>query len=308
MADVLILKAVEYDKCSAKFKKTYPNVEFLPTDGWLLQRKYDGCFGMAVLREDGGSQMLSRTGEDWSASCGRILSELAEALTEHRGQGWHSAVILGEVWHQTWSFPVISGKFRKRAPCPELLFAANDVLPEGLATPFEYRARYADLLSMLGNVPAGDPAFRVFCVPLEDKGPGTVFDLALKWQGEGGYDGAILRDPRAPYTIGLARQGQIVKVKPSLSLDLRVIGVLPGEGKHEGRAGALRCDLGDGKFVDVGTGMSDADREEFWQCRDGMLAPHVTVVEVEAMGWSTEGKLREPRFKGIRHDKETPDR
>lgn len=298
-----ILKAVEYDKLAAKTRKEYPDLASLQAAGWMLQRKYDGCFGMAVLREDGNSEMLSRTGEDYTVSCQHLLSEAAEAVTEWRGSGWAMAVVLGEVWHPTWGFPTISGKFRKQAPCRDLRFAVNDILPAGLVTRQPYSIRHREVMDTFGH--QGDPALRTFGVEAE---AGGAWEMALKWQGRGGFDGAILRDPCAPYTIGVARAGQIVKVKPTLSLDLRVIDVLPGEGKHAGRTGALRCDLGDGQFVDVGTGLSDSEREEFWVCRDGMLAPNTTIVEVEAMGWSTEGKLREPRYKGIRVDKVTPDR
>lgn len=303
MSTPLILKAVELAATSAKFKKTHPTHGSLQAAGWWLQRKYDGCFGMAIVREYSASQMLSRTGEDYTASCRHILAELLEAVISVRGTGWHEVVFLGEVWHPAWGFPTISGKFRKQAPCPDLMFMANDLLPAGLVSRFGYSKRWEELAETLPHDDA--PQVRTFHVPRET---GDAWERALEWQGMGGYDGAILRDPEAPYTIGVARAGQIVKVKPTLSLDLRVIDVLPGEGKHEGRAGALRCDLGGGAFVDVGTGLSDAEREEFWVCREGMLAPNTTIVEVEAMGWSTEGKLREPRLKGIRHDKLVPDR
>lgn len=296
MPQYSILKAVEYDKLAVKTRKAYPDLKALQAAGWWLQRKYDGCFGMAVVREDRTGQMLSRTGEDYTASCRHILAELVDAVTAQRGAGWHEIVFLGEVWHPTWGFPTISGKFRKQAPCPDLMFLANDLLPAGLVTSLPYAARYFDLFETLP--PEMDiHAVKTHAVERED---GDAWERALEWQGQGGYDGAILRDPNAPYTIGTARLGQIVKVKPTLSLDLRVIAVLPGEGKHEGRIGALRCDLGGGQFVDVGTGLSDADRERTdWICK---------IVEVEAMGWSTEGKLREPRLKGIRHDKLVPDR
>lgn len=298
MADYLILKAVEFDKLSAKMKKTYGNVDELPRDRWDLQPKYDGCFGLATIWEVGPSTMKSRTGEDYSVSCRHILAELRDAVDGTRGQGWHCAVFLGEVWHPEWSFPVISGKFRKGAPCPELLFVANDMLPQGLVTTEPYAKRHADLLVHLPMYGKGDSGatFVVQDTHLDVR----PTEQALLLQGRGGYDGAILRDMHAGYHIGTARNGEIVKVKPTLSLDLRCTGVTAGEGKHAGKIGALTV-LYKGQYVGVGTGLSDKDREQpddYWVG---------SIVEVECMGVSTEGKLREPRLKGIRIDKDTPD-
>lgn len=99
-----ILKAVEHSKTSAALRKKYPTLADLENAGWWLQRKYDGCFGMAVMRFDGGSQMLSRTGEDYTKSCVYILDELREAADDTAGS-WGDFVVLGEVWHPTWGFP-----------------------------------------------------------------------------------------------------------------------------------------------------------------------------------------------------------
>lgn len=291
-----ILKAVEYDKLSAATKKRYPSVRALYDAGWWLQRKYDGCYGMAVIWEDKPSVMLSRTGEDYTPACQHILN-LLEGMTQiARGSGWYGVVYLGEVWSPKYDFPTISGMFRRQSAGPQdLQFMVNDMLPPELLSPRAYSARYEDMIRHLcpDRYPHNGAVFPAV------RQTGDPEQRALEWQGEGGYDGAILRDPTAPYTIGTARKAEIVKVKPTLSLDLLVLDVLPGEGKHEGRAGALRCKLADQQFVDVGTGLSDADRE-----RGDWVGK---IVEVEAMGWSKEGKLREPRLKGIRYDKLTPD-
>lgn len=289
-----ILKAVEFEKCSAKFKKQLGDVNRLWVLGWQLQAKYDGCFGMAVIRAAGGSQMLSRTGEDYTASCGHILEELREAAQEQSG-GWDDFVVLGEVWHPTWKFPAIGGKFRKRAPCPELVFKANDLLPPELVTDLPYAQRLADLRTLLPEIPGGSCVVTVAEVlgHSEDK---TATGEAARLVALGGYDGAILRDLRAPYTIGLAREGQIVKVKPTLSLDLRVKLIASGLGNKTGRVVYTLLVEYRGVESSVGSGV-----------------PHILdfevgdIVEVEFLGFTADGKLREPRFKGVRFDKQEPD-
>lgn len=296
MAEYLIMKAVEFDKLPVSFRKHYPSIEKMRSHGWWLQKKYDGCFGMAVLREDGGSQMLSRTGEDYSTSCRHILGALAQHMTAYRGTGWVEAVVLGEVWNPTLDFPTISGKFRKRAPAPELVFVANDILPAGLNTSMCYEDRYEELLSLLD----GDCPHVLLAETWQDGRWEDANSHAAQWCAAGGFDGAILRAPHCAYTVGTVKRGEIVKIKPTLTLDLRCVGVSAGEGKHEGKIGSLIVAFR-GQHVGVGTGLSDVDREkpdDYWVG---------SIVEVEAMGVSTEGKLREPRLKGIRIDKLEPD-
>lgn len=295
----LILKAVDFDKTSAKFKKAHGHVDALWDAGWMLQSKYDGCFGLATITHERSScTMQSRTGEDYTASCGHILDELHEAAEEYDPGARETGVVLGEVWHPTWKFPAISGKFRKRAPCPELVFKANDLLPLGLVSDEPYAVRLSNLQCLLPEMPDSEVVTSVVDIHrygFDNEGK-TASQIARELVASGGYDGAILRDLRAPYTIGLANAGQIVKVKPTLSLDLRVKRVASGLGAKTGRVVyTILVEYG-GVESFVGSGV-----------------PHILdfevgdIVEVECMGITADGKLREPRFRGVRHDKKESD-
>jgi DNA ligase-1 len=263
-----------------------------------------------ITHERSGCTMQSRTGEDYSASCGHILDELHEAAAQYDPGAREICVVLGEVWHPMYAFPKISGMFRKRAPS-NLQFMANDLLPPDLVSDQPYSLRLTDVQALLPVIYGADP----YCLPVEGIGytdDASPLQHATRLKNTGGYDGAILRDPTAPYTIGLAREGQIVKVKPSLSLDLRCNGVIQGEGKHYGKLGAITVSYR-GVNSAVGTGFSDEDRERMWQgacCAFGEAAEHNPInriVEVECMGITVDGRLREPRFKGIRFDKTESD-
>lgn len=292
MAKYAILKAVEFDKCSAKFKKQWKNEDELWRAGWLLQPKYDGCFGMAYIRKDNAAcTMLSRTGEDYSTSCRHILNELHEAADGKE------CVVLGEVWHPTWGFPKISGAFRRRALNDELLFMANDILDINMCGTAPYGVRLLNLKAMLPEI--ADSTYSTHAVTHIDYADGDVFTIAKNLVAQGGYDGAILRDCSAPYSIGLANAGQIVKVKPNNSLDLRCVNFDVAEGEKTGRAVVtLVVQLPDGKFNKVGSGVPH-----------DLSGPETVgqIVEVEFMGYTPDGYLREPRFKGVRYDKEAPD-
>jgi DNA ligase-1 len=282
------MKAVEYDKLPAKFRKQF-SFEQVEHRSWL-QKKYDGCFGMAILHEDGRTEMQSRTGEQ-VLSCDHILDELHEAKTEFIGTMGY--VVLGEVWHPERGFPWISGKFRQHKPEPQLMFVANDLLPLGLQTTMPYESRFLDLNSMLPPMP------NVSVTVAETKKKFTDAQAwARKWVAEGGYDGAILRDPWSEYTIGLVKGGELVKVKPTLSLDLSVCAITTATGEKTGRPVYTLLVRYKDVPTTVGSGVPHKSED---------LPDVGAIVEIECLGLTEDGKLREPRYKGIRHDKEEQD-
>lgn len=293
MADYNIMKAVEHAKLPVKYRKQYPTLKHMQDAGFWLQKKYDGCMGIAHITRK-GDYMLSRTGEDYTASCGHILADL-RAAADKQGS-WDDFVVIGEVWHHTWEFPNISGKFRKGEACPELVFVANDILLPAMNTPMSYVARWADLVRLLKPFREGPCYFaRTFGSYVWDQ---PAEHYAAKWKAEGGFDGAILRDPSKGYTVGLVKGGEIVKVKPCLTLELRVSGIFSAVGEKTGRT-VWTIEVQHGQqSSQVGSGL-----------------PHIlpfglevgAIVEIEAMGWTPDGHLREPRFKGVRFDKLQPD-
>jgi len=99
-----------------------------------------------------------------------------------------------------------------------------------------------------------------------------------------GYEGLVLR------------KGNLwIKVKPLETYDVVVTGVIAGEGKHEGRLGALKTPMGN-----VGTGFSDEMREELWGSPAFVVGE---TIEVECMQLTPAGMFRHPRFVRMRYDK-----
>jgi ATP-dependent DNA ligase len=289
MADPKYMKAVEFGKLPAKFKKQYGNADELRKAGWWVQPKYDGCYGMAVFA-GGSAQMLSRGAQDCSVSCAHILRELVDVVPQ-------DCVILGEVWHPDRAQPRISGSFMAQR-ASDLQFRVHDILPPGLATDTPYRERFHALGEVLPEIiDGGFHVHRVLCYP-ELFCQVDVLTYAQQLVARGGFDGAILRDPNAGYTIGNVKQGEIVKVKPTMSLDLLVAGGTNEAGEKTGRNVITLCVDYRGQRSWVGSGVPhDGHAEDYFG----------KIIEVECMGFTEDGKLREPRFKGIRHDKEEPD-
>lgn len=273
------------EQCAA-FKKKYPTLDDLPADGYIMMPKYDGC--LAIITPEG---VITRTGEPIT-SIPQCLNDAAELLPGH--------VIFGEVYRFDTPFKEISGAFRRHKPQYHLFVMAFDAVPfddwKACKCDKPYIERYAALKEAWHRTPV--PSLIV--APALDFGAPQGFANALVRQG--GYDGAILRRKDAPWTTGASKNGEALKVKPVQSLDLEVHGWFKGKGKHANRAGGITV-LYRGVQTDVGTGFTDREREEIAAAGQAPCG----IAEVEFMELTADGKLREPRFKGWRYDKEQPD-
>jgi len=75
-----------------------------------------------------------------------------------------------------------------------------------------------------------------------------------------GGEGLMLRQPGSRYEAG--RSPTLLKVKRFHDAEARVIGHQPGTGRHRGRLGALLVELPNGVRFAVGSGLSDAERDQ----------------------------------------------
>lgn len=115
-----------------------------------------------------------------------------------------------------------------------------------------------------------------------------------------GYEGIMIKDVDAVYEC--KRSTSWLKQKPFIEVSLTVVETEEGTGRNAGKMGALVCEgVEDNKQirVNVGSGFSDLQREEFWDCRvDG----HVVEVRADAITQNQDGSysLRFPRFMRFR--------
>ena len=127
--------------------------------------------------------------------------------------------------------------------------------------------------------------------------------VALNKQAvEGGYEGVMIKDVDAPYEC--KRTHAWLKAKPFIEVTLEVKDVEEGTGRNEGRLGAVVCEgTDDGKKinVNVGSGFSDANRDDFWNSRTDIVGQLVEV-RADAVTQNQDGtySLRFPRFKTFR--------
>jgi len=123
-----------------------------------------------------------------------------------------------------------------------------------------------------------------------------------KSQVEMGYEGIMIKDIDAPYRC--KRGTAWLKWKPSITVDLTLIDMEEGTGRNAGRLGALVCEgTDDGKLikVNVGSGLTDEQRESFWEQREN-LKGFIVEVKADAITQNQDGtySLRFPRFERFR--------
>lgn len=111
-------------------------------------------------------------------------------------------------------------------------------------------------------------------------------------------EGVILKNINAGYSFG-KRNMDIMKIKEEVTEDCIVLDILEGEGKYKDTTGALVVARENGTVIKV-SGMTDAQREDWWFNRENILHKYI---EVKAMKELPDGTLREPRFKCVRYDK-----
>ena len=99
------------------------------------------------------------------------------------------------------------------------------------------------------------------------------------------------------------RTANMLKVKEFETLDLVVLRVNEGTGKHQGRLGSVTVDF-DGNEVDVGSGFDDFDRERLWRMPEMIVGKTIEVQFFEkTRNERGEPSLRFPVYKCTRYDK-----
>jgi DNA ligase-1 len=127
--------------------------------------------------------------------------------------------------------------------------------------------------------------------------------VALNKQAvDGGYEGVMIKDIDAPYEC--KRTHAWLKAKPFIEVTLEVTGIEEGTGRNEGRLGAFVCEgVDDDRHiaVNVGSGFTDANRDDFWNHRDSVKG-NLVEVRADAITQNQDGtySLRFPRFKTFR--------
>ncbi len=107
-----------------------------------------------------------------------------------------------------------------------------------------------------------------------------------------GGEGLMLRQPGSKYEVG--RSTTLLKIKSFHDAEARVVSHEPGAGRHKGRLGALLVEMADGTKFSVGTGFSDAERNN--------PPPIGSTITFRYQELTDRGVPRFPSYVGVRAD------
>ncbi|UVH60906.1 DNA ligase [Variovorax paradoxus] len=205
-------------------------------DYWVSE-KYDGVRGYWD-----GKQLWTRGGE-------RIVAP-----------AWFTAPLPkqpldGELWAGRGQFARAVSTVRSQTPNDiawrEMHFMVFDLPAQG----GDFTTRLAVLRKLL---PITDAPW-VVVVPQERATTHAALLALLDKTVKMGGEGLMLHRGSSQYRG--ERNSNLLKVKPYEDAEARVVEHVPGKGKHSGRLGALVVETADGKRFKLGTGLTDAERE-----------------------------------------------
>ncbi len=284
-------------------------------DDFLLERKFDG--ERCVARKDGGEVSLeSRTGKDLT----RTYPEVVAAVVAQRPR---SLLLDGEVvaydGDQT-SFGRLQQRLGVTGPSTELMSS--------------YPVVYCvfDLLELDGLDLGARPLLERRARLVEAIRPQPALQLSEAWQGDSerrfsaacrsGWEGLIAKRADAPYVRG--RSKDWLKLKCARGQELVIGGYTEPAGSRTDFGALLVGYYDDGRLLyagRVGTGYSVATLHDlgarlraletptspFLEVRPTPRGTHWTrpelVAQVGFAEWTGDGRLRQPRYLGLRDDK-----
>lgn len=164
----------------------------------------------------------------------------------------------GELWLARRKFDELSGIVRKTEPVDDEWKRVNYMIFEMPDTEMKlgsFEQRYARIREVVAaanwsQLQAVEQTRVAGRAELKRR-----FDAIVK----AGAEGLMLHLADAPYVTG--RSDVLLKLKPLLDTEATVIRHIPGKGKHTGRLGALEVKTKDGTVFRLGTGFSDAVRD-----------------------------------------------
>lgn len=311
MSGYIVHKAVEPSALSAKRKAELES----QVNDYLVSPKYDGCH--AIFCFDNGAHVgtYSRSGE-----VVRSMDHIARSLLDLYPIQEGRVAIAGEAWMLGKEFNEVSGAFRRHTNQPDLCFVPFDIVPfdynedttsgpvvllgqfNHRVYPADYEARLMSLFSQRQRVPSNVLAPRWMQVRgtlTEALEIASIYALDHKARTDNFYDGAVVALASGKYSVGSGKGGEFIKVKPLLSETVTVNALFPDTGEKTGKNTLALGFTLNGHAQKVSTGLTQEQVDMFIADNSAILGKRI---EVEAMGLTVNGFLREPRFKGIRTD------
>lgn len=296
IANIEGLEQIETYDC--QLAQDFDPARMLPGVSYSADFKLDGMRCQAwVSRSNGTVRYLSRNGLPITSPNDQLIEEtkrFVNSIKIEEGTEVREDIIILDTELEKFgdSFNETISATKKKAQQEELKLAVFDILTidefegRGDVGFMKRRARYlATSVTPLVQMTE--------LYPVKDEHDVRALYEAARAQKK---EGVIVKADN--YIYEPVRTFAWMKVKDEKSEDLPIVGIKPGEGKYEGMIGAYTVRRANGVLVDVGSGLSDADRLQDPETLIGKI------LEVEYHEETPEGSLRHPRAKCLRWDKE----
>ena len=282
-----------------KFEPKKPVKGF--TGPYLITEKLDGNRCIAAFNHAVGDwEFYSRSGKPM-----RVYFDMGSLPIWHIYDG--EVMTRKQYLHPSQeNFNGASGVVNSHSEDKDLVYIIFDIIDT--SEEYTFRRGLLDILSPLSSD-------AVIILPVLGKANtwAELVELAPQLRNEvtsRGGEGVMINVGDARYQQ--KRTDALLKYKDVFSMDMRVVGLTEGTGKHEGLVGALECVAeGDGKKYQcsVGSGLTDWMRVNWANDSRGIIGK---IVEVEYFSISQDANargtnvysLRFPRLKRVRMDKD----
>jgi DNA ligase-1 len=269
-----------------------------------LECKLDGVRVLAVVSGN-SCTLFSRNGKEFAN-----FPQIAEAILDNRkafqygrGTGGHF-VLDGEIVGESFQKLMKQAHRKSDAQTDNMVYHIFDILPldalkEGHCNLQQYKR--IEWIDSAKTQLMDTDCLRIMNGLDVDLDTAEGHDIMNRYAQDcvaEGFEGIMIKSLDAPYEC--KRSDSWMKWKPTISVDLNIVGFEEGTGRNAGRLGAIICEGDDNDrriYVNVGTGFSDALRNEYWTNRDHLLG-HLVEVQADAVTQNQDGtySLRFPRF------------
>ena len=273
-----------------------------------LEVKLDGVRVLAMCYVRSGTvNLMSRNGKAFT-NFGHIEQQLIPHIKRISMKMFNTGtdfVLDGEIVGESFQALMRQAQRKKDADAADSIYHVFDVMPmedfhRGYWNAQQHK-RLTKLESVQDVLAEYCPAIQIMPGMTVDLNGAEGHDILRRFADASvaeGYEGIMIKDLDAPYEC--RRSSFWMKWKPTITVDLNIVGTEEGTGRNQGRLGALICegvDNGRSIRVNVGSGLRDSDRDQFWSTRNDLLG-RIVEVEADAVTQNQDGSysLRFPRF------------
>ncbi len=247
------------------------------------------------------------------------LKERFEPLMKYSKD--HNIILDGELLAKSLTFNELSGLTRqldKELPDDLFFYCFDTIKSKRFDIPFRMRLINVGYLEVCNYTRA---IRQTLVTSAEEIQP--IYEKALEW----GCDGLILRSPEGYYKFGrgTVKEGLIYKLKPFVTFDAKITGVIQATEVREGaekkinelgysqtskkindraliQKAAAFVVLYSGKELKVTISMTDEEKKEVWKNRKSYIGRYIEYKAME-VGMKEDGLPRHPVLVRMRNDK-----